>query len=190
MTAHIGTPRIFRPFVVSLVCLAASGCVVWVNKPGFDQAQYLRDRSQCERYSGTTAFSTPWLHCMEALGYGTSYRGPTAAARAAVPPPAPAPPMATPFERLTEARRHWTRQLLEKIDGGECVRLTPCWADYEETVRRIAGNVSYTVTSGDELLFRAEIVEVARGTLPRYEMKAKRIHHRVTESTEKGRKAP
>jgi phenylacetate-CoA ligase len=38
----------------------------------------------------------------------------------------------------------------------------------------------------DELLFRAEVVAVPPGSLPRFEMKAKRvIHHRGTEGTEK-----
>jgi phenylacetate-CoA ligase len=40
----------------------------------------------------------------------------------------------------------------------------------------------------DELFFRADVTEVAPGTLPRFEMKAKRFHHGVTENTEKGRR--
>ncbi len=40
----------------------------------------------------------------------------------------------------------------------------------------------------DELFFRADMVEVAPGTLPRFELKAKRvINHRATENTEKGK---
>jgi phenylacetate-CoA ligase len=40
----------------------------------------------------------------------------------------------------------------------------------------------------DELFFRAEVAEVAPGTLPRFELKSKRIiNHRGTENTEKGK---
>jgi phenylacetate-CoA ligase len=41
----------------------------------------------------------------------------------------------------------------------------------------------------DELFVRTEVAEVAPGTLPRFELKAKRIiNHRDTENTEEGRK--
>ena len=40
----------------------------------------------------------------------------------------------------------------------------------------------------DELFFRADVAEVAPGTLPRFELKAKRvIHHEAHEDTEKGK---
>ena len=43
----------------------------------------------------------------------------------------------------------------------------------------------------DELFFRADMTEVAPGTLPRFELKAKRIiNHRDTENTEKGKGMP
>src|SRR5947209_14463259 len=35
----------------------------------------------------------------------------------------------------------------------------------------------------DELLFRAEVTAVPPGTLPRFEMKAKRISHRLTQNS-------
>jgi phenylacetate-CoA ligase len=44
----------------------------------------------------------------------------------------------------------------------------------------LAGRVGRAIR--DELLFRAEVVEVSPGTLPRFEMKAKRINHRGTET--------
>ena len=35
----------------------------------------------------------------------------------------------------------------------------------------------------DELLFRAEVTAVPPGTLPRFEMKARRVHHKGTKNT-------
>ncbi len=50
----------------------------------------------------------------------------------------------------------------------------------------LAGRVSQAIR--DELLFRADVVTVPPGSLPRFDMKAKRIHHKDTKNTKETRK--
>jgi hypothetical protein len=93
---------------------------------------------------------------MEAKGYSVSTSREEAHAQAqAAYTRRRASPSKTPFERLTEARRQPTQELLAKIDVGGCPKLLTCLLDYEAMVRRIADNVGYAFVSSDELLFRS-----------------------------------
>ena len=147
------------PIALVLVSTSPSGCVYhWAHQVGATDDQGKRDSYVCDREAA--ALGVSWARCMEAKGYSTSIfpwkaRDDAQAAYARRARPVSVPEK-TPFERLTEARRQWTRELLTKIDAGECPKLLTCLFDYEATVRRIAAdNVGYTFTSADELLFRA-----------------------------------
>jgi len=153
--------RGFRPRVLSGALILACSVVLlggcyWPAKSDFSQEQFARDKYECQREAGV--FGTDVRDCLEARGYSTSmipWRAPVLAQRAAAVRATPPEPIKTPFEQLTEARRQPTRQLLGRIDAGECPRLQTCLLDYEVTVRRLGDWVGYTFTSADELLFRA-----------------------------------
>ncbi len=142
--------------VIFGLLLVMAGCV-WVSKGGTSQEQLARDRYACER--DAAALNTSFRHCMEALGYSTSYlpwRASDEAERRSVANMKPSiTPTGTPWERLTERRRPLTQALLRRVEQGGCPRLVPCLAEYEGQVRRIAQEEGYTVVSADELLFRA-----------------------------------
>jgi hypothetical protein len=136
------------------------GCsTTYYGKPGFSQAQFQQDMAGCAREVTLVGLTNPvagLFHrrtCMEAKGYSVGSQ--TEVAHAVAQRQAASQPTKTPFEALTEARRQWTRDLLTKIDRGDCFRLLPCLTDYEDTVRTIGRNVGYTFVSADELLFRA-----------------------------------
>lgn len=164
-----------RPWSIAVIILSLSlsGCASapspqqWVYQVGVSEDQIKRDIYECDREVAVLRVSK--VRCMEAKGYswGTSLEEAKTKAywadmqrqgqRAA------SIPKETPFERLTEARRLVTRELLTKIDLGECPRLLPCLLDYEAFVRRIAVNVDYTFTSADELLFR-QVREIGKAS--------------------------
>jgi phenylacetate-CoA ligase len=61
-----------------------------------------------------------------------------------------------------------------------CVEVEPTVAELATT---LVEHVDRAIR--DELLFRAEVTAVLPGSLPRYEFKARRIHHKVTKDTKR-----
>jgi len=150
-------PRVLsRALILACAVVVLGGCYYWASKSDFSQEQFARDKYECQREA--RVFGTDDRDCLEARGYSTSifpWRAPVLAQQAVAAPKTSPEPTKSPFERLTETRRQWTRELLAKIDAGQCPKLLTCLRDYEASVRRFGDWVGYTFTSSDELLFRA-----------------------------------
>jgi phenylacetate-CoA ligase len=79
-----------------------------------------------------------------------------------------------------------------RVQVGQANQLAALRIEVEPVVAEAGGEVARRVGQAirDELLFRAEVVAVPPGSLPRFELKARRIAHDTDPASERGALAP